>query len=235
MKIINILPWKLRNFFDSAHRKYALNKAMDKFLQNPEQCLDEESSLLNELFYGWGNEAWSAENEYLLACIKKALTCNGPILECGSGLSTLLVGGIAKKRGIEHIVFEHIGQWSKKVQRQLDKHKLNNTNISNTPIKDYGNYSWYDISTVKSPENFALIVCDGPPSSIKGGRHGLIPLMKHNFSADCVILLDDADREQEHDIVKQWQKEMDMSMRVIGDSKPYFEIITASHSLPMPG
>ena len=71
MKIMNILPWKLRNIFDLAHRKHALNKAMDKFLQNPEQCFNEQSSLLNELFYGWGNEAWSAENEYLLACIKQ--------------------------------------------------------------------------------------------------------------------------------------------------------------------
>jgi hypothetical protein len=70
-------------------------------------------------------------------------------LEWGSGLSTLLVGGIAKKRGLEHIVFEHIGLWSKKVQQQLDKHKLNNTNISNTSIKGYGDYGWYDISSAK--------------------------------------------------------------------------------------
>ena len=224
MKIMNILPWKLRNIFDLAHRKHALNKAMDKFLQNPEQCFNEQSSLLNELFYGWGNEAWSAENEYLLACIKYALTCTGPILECGSGFSTLLVGGIAKKRDVDHIVFEHIGLWSNKMQRALNKYNLSNTRVCETPIKDYGDFSWYDILAVTLPEHFALIVCDGPPSSIKGGRYGLIPLMKNRFSADCVILLDDADRAQEHDIVKQWQKEISMSMKVIGDSKPYFEL-----------
>jgi hypothetical protein len=194
---------------------------MYQFLKNSEQCFDESSSLLNELFYGWGYEAWSAVDEYLLACINKSLTCNGPILECGSGLSTLLVGGIAKRRGIEHI-----GQWSKKVQLQLDKYKMNNTKIRDTPLKDYGDYSWYDISSIKLPEYFSLIVFDAPPSSIKGGRHWLIQPMKHKFSSDSVTLLDDAYREQEHDIVKQWQEEKSMSMQVVGYSKPYFELFT---------
>jgi hypothetical protein len=222
MKLIEFLPWRLRNYFDLAHRKHVLNKAMYKFLQNPELCFDGESSVLGELFYGWGNEAWSAENEYLLACVKYALTCNGPILECGSGLSTLLVGGIAKKRGIEHIVFEHIGMWSKKIRQTLDKYELTNSTICDTPIRDYGDYSWYDISTVILPEHFAMIVCDGPPSSIKGGRYGLVPLMKDRFSSDCVILLDDADREQEHEVVRQWQNELDLGSEMIGDTKPYF-------------
>ena len=40
-------------------------------------------------------------DEYLAACIQNALVVKGPILECGSGLSSLVVGAIAKQQGIE--------------------------------------------------------------------------------------------------------------------------------------
>jgi hypothetical protein len=145
-------------------------------------------------------------------------------LECGSGLSTLLLRAVAKNRGIEHIVFEHIELWSAKVQKQLDKYKLLNSKICHVPIKDFGDYSWYDISAATLPSTFSLVVCDGPPSSIKGGRYGLVPLMKDKFTRDCVILLDDADREQEHEIARQWQAKLNMAIEVIGESKPYLEL-----------
>ncbi|MFQ3189254.1 MAG: hypothetical protein ACI936_000378 [Paraglaciecola sp.] len=49
-----------------------------------------------------------------------------------------MVAGIAKKRGIEHVVFEHIEQWSNRVKQQLVKYGLVVTKICHMLIKVLG-------------------------------------------------------------------------------------------------
>ena len=45
---------------------------------------------------GWGNEGYSADTSYLEAIRHWASRVHGPILECGSGLTTLLLGIVAR-------------------------------------------------------------------------------------------------------------------------------------------
>ena len=97
---------------------------MRRFLKHPEACIQSGSPVINDLIYGWGNEAWSARDEYLVCCLEHAQTANGPVLECGSGLSTILVGAIAKKRGNSHWAFEHTPEWANKVQRYLNRYRI---------------------------------------------------------------------------------------------------------------
>ena len=95
-----LVPRRVREIAKQAHRKFVFQRAMRKFLSSPEQAIASDSNLLQQLIYGWGNESWSALDEYLVGCISHAFETEGNILECGSGLSTLLVGAVAKYRGI---------------------------------------------------------------------------------------------------------------------------------------
>src|SRR5436853_7521373 len=81
----------------SAHRDLVLGRAVARFARDPAKVADGSQEVLNDLIYGWGNEGWCGHNEYLAACIEGALTTRGPILECGSGLTTLLLGIIAQQ------------------------------------------------------------------------------------------------------------------------------------------
>lgn len=75
------------------------------------------------------------------------------------------------------------------------------------------------------PDRFTLVICDGPPGSIRGGRYGLVPIMKERLKPGCVILLDDAAREQEQTIAGKWEAELGASSEILGSKKPYIRLM----------
>jgi hypothetical protein len=219
-----VLPLRIRIFLRAPHRGFVFWRAMKRFLKDPEVCTHPGNRVVIDLIYGWGNESWSAHDEYLAACIDWALNSRGAILECGSGLSTILVGAIAKKRGQKHWVLEHLPEWVTKVQRYLNRYKLDSVILCAKPLKDYGDFCWYDVPLESIPDRFSLVVCDGPPHSTKGERYGLVPIMKERLKPGCVILLNNADRDQELAIARRWQAELGASFEIIGSIKPYIKM-----------
>jgi hypothetical protein len=71
---------------------------MHTFMRDPEAATEDEDLLL-DLVYGWGNAAWSGAPELLQCCVRQALVVRDPVLECGSGLTTLLVGAVVQRTG----------------------------------------------------------------------------------------------------------------------------------------
>jgi len=208
------------------NRDEIFKRAMAEFIKDPDACAHPGNSVLKDLIYGWGNEAWSALDEFLAACIEHALSTSGPILECGTGLSTVILGVIAKKQNLRHSALEHKPEWAAKVQTYLKSYQLD-TVIHAKPLKNYGDYCWYDVSFDKMPESVALVVCDGPPSRTQGGRYGLIPVMKDQLKSGCVILLDDAERKEELEIAKRWHTELNSTLDIHGKLKPYIKMVAA--------
>ncbi|MGH9818956.1 MAG: hypothetical protein ACRD43_02205, partial [Pyrinomonadaceae bacterium] len=78
-------------------------------------------------------------------------------------------------------------------------------------LKDHGDYSWYHSREIDNmPRDFRLVLADGPPGYTKGGRYGLLPIMRSHLSPDVVILLDDAERKRAQIVLGRWQKEYDL-------------------------
>jgi hypothetical protein len=219
-----VLPTSLRRHLSRAHRHVVFRRAMRRFLRAPAAYAEPGDPVLLELIYGWGNELWSALDEYLAACIQCALVAKGPILECGSGLSSLVVGAIATQRRVEHCVLEHSPEWAANVQRHCDRYRLDSVRICVAPLRNYGEFDWYDPPVDSLPGDFALVICDGPPRWNRGGRFGLVPILRSRLQARSVILLDDAAREQEREIARQWAAELDASCETLGTTKPYMRL-----------
>ena len=220
------MPSQIRSLIRGRCRHVVFEQAMKQFLEDPGACAYPGNPILIDLIYGWGNEAWSARDEYLAGCINQALSSSGPILECGSGLSTILLGAVAKKQGHSHWVLEHKLAWANKVQGYLNQYELGSVIVAK-PLKDYGDFCWYDVVSGSLPDNFCLVVCDGPPRRTKGGRYGLIPVMRDRLKSGSVILLDDAGRKEELEIAKRWATELDATSNIQGTYKPYINIVLA--------
>lgn len=201
---------------------------MRKFLQAPETYTQPGEPVVADLIYGWGNEGWSALDEYLAGCMAHALKANGPILECGSGLSTILVGAIAKRRGLSHWALEHTPEWAARVRRYIKRYKIDSVALCLHFLKDYGAFCWYDVPLGSMPERFSFVICDGPPGSTKGGRYGLAPVMKERLEPGCVILLDDTSRQGEHAIAVRWGRELGARVDMLGTDKPYCKLTVSS-------
>lgn len=216
-----VLPIPARDFLRATHRAVIFRRAMKEFLRNLEQGLPFDRRVLTDLIYGWGNEAWSSDSEYLAECLEHAQLCRGPILECGSGLTTLLIGAVAKKSGNVLCSLEHHPEWGHRVARLLKQYRIDSVHLSIQPLRNYTDFTWYEAPTVEIPDSYALVICDGPPSATRGGRYGLIPVMKSRLAADCVILLDDANRAEEQIIAKRWAKELNTHYDTLGSVKSY--------------
>lgn len=207
-----------------------LRPALGKFAADPAgAALDAE--LLQTLVHGWGNTGFSAMPEYLGALLTGTVSARGDILECGSGLSTLLLAAAARKSGVRVWSLEHIPKWKGRVDRALRQFGHQKTaTVIHAPLRPYDGFSWYDVSRLPKGLTFDLVVCDGPPANTPGGRYGLLPLMGPQLMDGARIYMDDAARADEMAIMRRWSEKEGGVYSVQGKEKP-FAIFTPRHDL----
>jgi hypothetical protein len=168
-----------------------------------------------DLVYGWGNGDWSALPEYLEAVASYCRGASTPILECGSGLTTLVMASL----GAEIYALEHDSFWRRRVEDKLDQFGLSARVIA-APLRSYGTFDWYDVDVATMPR-FSLVVCDGPPGeTTRGGRYGLLPVMRERLADGCTVLLDDADRSGEREVLQGWAESLE-SFQTYGRTESY--------------
>ena len=177
-----------------------LARAIKRLVRSP--APSNYSTLWTDAIYGWGNAKWSAEELYLAEVVRSAETATSSILECGSGLTTLLVGAVAARRGIQLHSLENNVEWHERVSKAIRDFGITNVTVHLAPMREYESYDWYDAPLQSLPNNFSYVVCDGPPASTRGGRSGVLPTMRGKFAPACTILLDDANSPGERQLVE---------------------------------
>jgi hypothetical protein len=120
---------------------------------------------------------------------------------------------------------EHISDWAARSQKVLDRHQLNNVHLCSAPLRNFGEFDWYD-PPPGLPPAFSLVICDGPPATVRGGRFGLLPLMANRLAGGAVILLDDTVRPGEEAIARRWASEFRVSMEMRGPVDRSYAILT---------
>ncbi|NNF06701.1 MAG: hypothetical protein HKN21_08070 [Candidatus Eisenbacteria bacterium] len=176
---------------------------------------------LETLRWGWGNRGWSANVEYLQAVIRAAASVEGHILECGSGLTTLVMGALAKTRPFTVHGLEHHPAWHARMSKNLRDRSLSNVTLHETPLVSRGKFSWYEIPDALPKDGFKLLICDGPPGDTPGGRYGVLPVMQPFLASDWVLLLDDVSRQPEQEVLQRWEKEFGVAVEIRGGERAY--------------
>lgn len=139
---------------------------------------------------------YSALEDVLWISVQMARKANGPIIETGSGLTTILMAAAAPDQTVWCL--EHHGFYAAQLEQWAAEAGVTNIALCTVPIKD----GWYDLSEDAEviPDHFALGLNDGPPRTI-GSRKGFFPAF-----GDCVdaIICDDADDESYRNFLTQW-------------------------------
>jgi predicted O-methyltransferase YrrM len=160
--------------------------------------------LLGELRATWDNPGFAADLGYLSEVAAHAARTPGPVLECGSGLTTVLLAALAARRGVEVWTVEHDPSWFSHTTAVLRRHRLTDVRVCLAPLRQDRDFTWYDAPLQHMPEAFRLVVCDGPPSTTPGGRYGLFPVLDRRLPSGTRVLLDDAARAAEADAMSRW-------------------------------
>jgi predicted O-methyltransferase YrrM len=164
--------------------------------------------ILKRLWTGWGNQSYSGHPEYLEEVVRRAATISDPVLECGSGLTTILLGLFAGRRGVKIWTLEHDPEWYERIASVIRRFNIKGVELVLAPLRNYGEFVWYDAPVDRMPQWFSLVVCDGPPQrTTKGDRYGLLPVMRDRLNAGSVILFDDVKTEGPDPIISRWVQE----------------------------
>jgi len=183
---------------------------------------------LSELIKGWSNEGYAANLEYLEAVAQTSAKTQGPVLECGSGATTILLGLLCGKRNIEVWSLEHSDEWRHSVSEVLTNSGISAAHVCAAPLVEYENFVWYCPPLERMPKQFSLVICDGPPGGTKGGRYGLLPVMGDRLPPDSTILLDDAGRPGEAELIKKWQAETGFETDLIDTQENKYAVMRRS-------
>jgi hypothetical protein len=165
-----------------------------------------------DLHYGMPySPNWSAEVDFL-KIIADACLINRPglILECSSGLTSLVLARCCQINGSGHVISLEDGmEYAENTQTYIDRYGLGDyASVVHAPLQyravDGNTYAWY--STDAIPESgIDMLVIDGPSGYIqKNSRYPALPICRQRFSKHCNIYLDDAAREDERTIVAMW-------------------------------
>lgn len=205
-----VIPGSIKDKIKSMNRERRLDAAMNHLAAVP---ANETPGLdvLTELAQAWGDDGFRAVGGYLEEVTRWAAEARGPVLEIGSGLTTLILGSVVGRSGLPVWTLEHHPEFFRNTEAKLKRYNLTNVHLTLAPLRDYGDFCWYDPPISELPRDFSLIIADGPPGDVKGGRFGLLPVLRSHFASSAVVLLDDAERPQEKAVLQKWASEYGLS------------------------
>jgi hypothetical protein len=201
-----------------------LDMAMERLITG-----DSSPEVFNDIFKYNGN-GFSAGPRMLSDIYARCKAAEGPILEVGSGISTIVAGLACQRNGQMVHALEHDLEWFRVVRNYINLWKVKGIALYYAPMKEYPELTakgehplmWYDTDGL--PEKFDLAIIDGPPRRF--GREGVYKLLPDRIK-DCTWLVDDCDDAAQLALVKKYAG--DRKVEVIGNGKAghrHYAIVT---------
>jgi predicted O-methyltransferase YrrM len=128
------------------------------------------------------------------------------ILECGSGVSTVLLARLLhqRERGVLTSL-EHDSHWATLIQDHLRQEHLDQiARVVHAPLQ--GDPPWYLPDDM--PDEIDLLIIDGPPAFKPGHAAARAPALARlddNLVHDATVILDDIDRPGEQQTIATWE------------------------------
>ncbi|MEM8588227.1 MAG: class I SAM-dependent methyltransferase [Pseudomonadota bacterium] len=166
---------------------------------------------------GWlpPTRGWAASPDFLLMLADHILakTHSARILECGSGVSSLVIGRCLEIVGHGHLFsLEHLGAAANETRKRLDDRGLTaQVTVLRAPLKEYQFHGqvfrWYDLGELPAGD-FDCLVVDGPPVDTGSmARYPAAPTLFGRVAENGTVFLDDYNRRSEHQAVQAWLRE----------------------------
>ena len=154
------------------------------------------------------SRGWAASPDFLLT-LSSIVRKHKPklVVELGSGVSTL----VSAKSGARKIIsLDHSSEFGEATRAMLKEHKVISAQIRINELLTYpGGYKWYSPEALIGIKSIDLLVIDGPPSSINpDARYPALEHLLPLLSKKAIVILDDADREDEKKLAQAFAHAM---------------------------
>ncbi|MCK4783655.1 MAG: hypothetical protein KAV87_07895 [Desulfobacteraceae bacterium] len=222
--IKRFVPEVMKNFMKAAVRDYKLRRSVAFITGLPDEKIADPDEL-HKLRIAFGNIGFSGDHMYLCEVAKRVGKATGTVLECGSGVSTIIMGILAARHGTKVVSFEQDETYYGAIQHDLRILRIASVQVYHTPLCNYGSYDWYDIRSLDLPDHFEYVFCDGP-AFCRGWRSGLVPALKERGIAIGEILCDDADDPHAPEMLLQWEEQYAMKTELISRREGILAVVS---------
>lgn len=171
--------------------------------------------LVRESFLPFG---WYAMEPEALVTLMSQIQLRRPqvIVECGSGLSTLLIGGLIKQDRLGHLYsIEEDEVWYRAISRLIEDRGLGDrVTVIHAPLEPYAideghEMKWYSGDSLNralpSLDRIGVLIVDGPKTTEDVSRFPALPYFSSLVDEETLIVLDDVDRPSEQWVLSEWQ------------------------------
>jgi len=165
----------------------------------------------------WGTGAMRPAG-LVLVCNEIMYAGRTAIVECGSGVSTVVLARLLRQRGAGTLTaIEHDAGWADRVSELLVAEGLDGVaRVLHAPLG--GDPAWYDRAVLTQlADAVDLLIVDGPPADEEGmglAREPALPLLDARLSAGATVVLDDLDRPGEQSVLAAWEQALPWRFRV---------------------
>lgn len=159
-----------------------------------------------EAFKAHGNR-WSAQADVLQLLAGLARKSELPIIEMGTGLSTVVLAAATDKKVWS---VEHDQRYAEDIEVMVTAAGVRNVVLVTAGIKD----DWYDLTADELPAEFGLAFVDGPPRALSD-RMKFFDVLGDRCH---VILCDDADDLKYAAALTKWAKTRNREIQIDGRS-----------------
>ena len=149
---------------------------------------------LDTVFYPVGAAA-SYSQLYLLTRVMKELPARR-IVELGSGESTVLIDKLRPADG-SHIAYDQTAFWVESVMRRAPRCNVRHAQLTQ---KEFQGVSYSGYAGLQ-PQEFDLLLVDGPNGTDHASRYDAVALVAGNPSPEFIVIVDDAERPGERETV----------------------------------
>lgn len=140
------------------------------------------------------------------------------VVECGSGVSTVLLARLLRDRGAGSVVaIEHDADWAGLVEELLQREGLGDVaRVVHAPLE--GEPLWYARSALDAtPGEIDLLLVDGPPADGPGEglrRAPALGAFEPRLAERATVILDDVQRPGEREVFAGWEAETEWRFRI---------------------
>ena len=157
--------------------------------------------------------AWSIDT-FLARYLIQHLLEHRPkcIVELGSGSSTIVIGKVLQllgESGVAHIAVGHEEKYLALTRELAQLNGVDSTvEFLHCPLERYEAIDklWYaGLAEKLAGRKIDVLLVDGPPGPLQHhSRYPALPVLAPLLNEHCTVILDDAIREQEQEIARQW-------------------------------
>lgn len=154
---------------------------------------------------------WAATPELITQILIQIKTRHPTLVfELGSGASTIAIPYMLEKWGRGKLVsIDHNAEFGERTRLNLELHHHESVELGICELIPHDvegqTYLWYDLSAIRLQSKIDIPIDDGPPWQTNPmARYPALPILWDQLADDALILVDDADREDETMMVSRW-------------------------------